>query len=102
MKNEKTEFEKKQGVMDRILILIAILLITFIVVMIWIFCRYMAIPDTLCTCVFAACTGELGFMSFIQNSKNKYREREWEKEDKAADRQDQGIPPEPEDQQGKG
>ena len=80
---KETDFKKKQSMMDAVLVLIAVLLIAFIVAMIVIYCRFMSIPDTLCTCVFAACTGELGFMSLIQNSKNKYRDREWEKEDKA-------------------
>lgn len=73
--------KKSMGVMDRILIFVGILLIIFIVVMIVLFCSFGSIPDTLCTCVFAACTGELGITGMIQSTKNKYREREWQKED---------------------
>lgn len=81
-RKEPFDPKKSVGVMDRILVFIGILLIIFIVIMIWIFCKYGSIPDTLCTCVFGACTGELGITGIIQATKNKYRDRQWEKEDR--------------------
>ena len=74
--------KKGLGMMDKVLIFVGALIIIFTVVMIVTFYRYGAIPDTLCTCVFTACTGEAGFMGIIQATKNKYQDREWQKEDR--------------------
>ena len=71
----------KQKTMDLILILLGVAVVIFTVVMIWLYLLTGAIPDTLCTCFFAACTGECGFMGIIKVSKEKYREREWQLED---------------------
>lgn len=57
--------------MDVILIIIAVVLVVFTVVMIMTFHKQGAIPDTLCTCVFAALTGECGFMAIIKTTKEK-------------------------------
>ncbi len=75
----------KIGVLDKILIFVGIFLVVFVLVMIVIFCRFGAIPDTLCTCVFAACTGELGITGMIHTVKTKYRDRLWQKEDQEAE-----------------
>ena len=69
-------------VMDVILIIVGICLAAFTVAMIVLFQIYGAIPDTLCTCVFAALGGECGIMGWIKTSKDRRREREWELEDK--------------------
>lgn len=69
--------------MDFILILIGITTLIFTIVMIWVYLITGAIPDTLCTCFFAACTGECGIMGIIRSVKEKYREREWQLEDLA-------------------
>ena len=39
------------------------------------------IPDTLCTCVFAALFGECGAMAFIKTAKERRQDREWQQED---------------------
>lgn len=54
------------------LIIIAVFLIIFTAAILYIFRQTGCEPSTLITCVFTACTGELGFMAFIKNSKNKY------------------------------
>ena len=69
-------------VMDVILIIVGICLAAFTVAMIVLFQIYGAIPDTLCTCVFAVLGGECGIMGWIKTSKDRRREREWELEDK--------------------
>ena len=67
--------------MDRILILIGIAVLLFTITMIWLFLITGAIPDTLCTCFFIACTGECGFMGWIKTAKTRWEEREWMLED---------------------
>lgn len=73
--------KKKTGVMDLILILIGISLVVFTVVMIVLFCKFGAIPDTLCTCFFGAIAGECGVMGVIKSMKIRYEDRQWNKED---------------------
>ena len=75
--------KRKIGVMDIILIFIAVTLIVFTVVMIRTFWLYGAIPDTLCTCVFAVLGTECGAMAWIKTTKERYKEREYQKEDRA-------------------
>ena len=75
--------EKKSiRTMDIILAVIAVFLLLFIVVMIWLYYQTGAIPDTLCTCVFAACGGECGVMGWIKTTKDRQRERSFELEDR--------------------
>lgn len=80
----KTKTKKKKGVktMDIILIIVGVLLISFTVAMIVTFIKYGAIPDTLCTCVFAALGGECGVMGWIRTSKERNRDRTYEIEDR--------------------
>ena len=66
----------------RLLAVIAILLVAFTITMIILFNRTGMIPDTLCTCVFACLGGECGAMAWIKTTKDRFREREWEQEDK--------------------
>lgn len=75
---------KKIGAMDVILIFVAVVLLMFTAVMIYLFITQGAIPDTLCTCVFAVLGGECGVMGWIKTNKDKIRDRQWEKEDAAA------------------
>ena len=90
MGHKKTP-KRKIGVMDIILIFIAVTLIVFTVVMIRTFWLYGASPDTLCTCVFAVLGTECGAMAWIKTTKDRYREREYEKEDREYyDRQNGG------------
>ena len=69
-------------VMDVILVIVGICLAAFTVAMIILFRTYGSIPDTLCTCVFAALGGECVIMGWIKTSKDRYRERDWEVEDR--------------------
>lgn len=75
---------KKKGVktMDVILIIVGALLVSFTVTMIVVFVKYGAIPDTLCTCVFAALGGECGVMGWIRTTKERHRDRGYELEDR--------------------
>lgn len=73
----------KQKTMDLILIFLGIAVLIFTIVMIWLYLLTGAIPDTLCTCFFVACTGECGFMGWIKTAKTRYQKHEWEKEEEA-------------------
>ena len=66
----------KRKTMDVVLVIIAIFLLLFVVAMLWMFYHTGAIPDTLCTCVFAACGGECGIMGWIKTTKERNRDRE--------------------------
>lgn len=66
----------KYRTMDIILVIIAVFLIGFVAMMLWLYYRTGGIPDTLCTCVFAMCGGECGVMGWIKTTKEKHRERE--------------------------
>ena len=68
--------------MDRILIIVGIALLGFTVTMTVIYCMTGGIPDTLCTCVFAALGGECGVMGWIKTTKERLRERKFEIEDR--------------------
>ena len=72
---------KSPGVMNIVLLISALLLAWFTVAMIQIFKTYGMIPDTLVNCVFMALAGEAGVMGWIKTSKEKYRDRRWQKED---------------------
>jgi len=67
--------------MDTILILVGVAVLIFTIVMIWLYLITGAIPDTLCTCFYVACTGECGFMGWIKTAKTRYQDREWSLED---------------------
>lgn len=77
MKKKKKD---EQRTMDRILILIGITVLIFTIVMIQLYILTGAIPDTLCTCFFVACTGECGFMGWIKTAKTRYQDHEWQLE----------------------
>lgn len=68
--------------MDKILLLLAVFLLIFVSVMIWLYYRTGAIPDTLCTCVFAICGGECGVMGWIKTTKERLRDRKYELKDR--------------------
>ncbi len=81
--------KKSIRTMDVILAVIAVFLLLFIVVMVWLYYQTGAIPDTLCTCVFAACGGECGVMGWIKTTKERQRERSFELEDREHEEQRQ-------------
>ena len=73
---------KRIGVMDLILVIVALMAVSFIVTMIALFINYGSIPDTLCTCFFVAIGGECGVMGWIKTTKERSRERKYELEDR--------------------
>jgi hypothetical protein len=72
----------KIGTMDKILVIVAVFLVVFVAIMLWMYYVTGGIPDTLCTCVFACCGGECGVMGWIKTNKDKCRDREYELEDR--------------------
>lgn len=68
--------------MDKVLVIICVATLIFVIVMIWLFYEKGEIPDTLCTCFFSFVGSECGIMGWIKTTKEKERERQWEKEDK--------------------
>lgn len=77
----------KKGTMDIILITMAVFLVAFIGAMLWLYYSTGGIPDTLCTCVFAVCGGECGVMGWIKTTKDRYRDRQYELEDREHEEQ---------------
>lgn len=77
MRKEK----KKVRTMDVVLAIIAVFLLLFIVTMLVLYYITGAIPDTLCTCVFAICGGECGVMGWIKTTKERQKDRQYELED---------------------
>lgn len=67
--------------MDVILAIIGATTVAFIVTMIVTFWHFGAIPDVLCTCYFAAITGECGVMGVIKTAKVRHEDRTWQIED---------------------
>lgn len=90
----QTDKEKQLRTMDVILVIVAIMLLAFTITMIVLFKQTGMIPDTLCTCVFACLGGECGAMAWIKTTKDRYREREWEQEDRK-DQEKEGQENEP-------
>lgn len=74
--------KKNIKTMDVVLVVIAVFLLVFVFVMVWLYLRTGGIPDTLCTCVFAACGGECGVMGWIRTTKDRQRDRQYELEDR--------------------
>lgn len=68
---------------DIFLASILLLLIAFTIAMIVIFTRQYSVPDSLIVAVFGAAGGECGILGWIKSSKEKARQREWDKEDRA-------------------
>lgn len=81
-KKEPQKKKKRLGTMDIILMVVGALLIIFTIEMIREFRLYGSIPDTLCTCVFAALGGECGVMGWIKTTKDRHRERGYELDDR--------------------
>jgi hypothetical protein len=81
-KSSQTKEKSGPGVMNVILVIIGVILVVFTIEMIRLFTIYGAVPDTLVTCVFAACGGEFGIMGWIKTTKERNQSREWELADK--------------------
>lgn len=73
--------------MDLILIIVAVLLISFTVTMICIFVKTGFVPDTLITCVFATLGGECGIMGWIKTTKERSQQHDWQVEDEQRQRE---------------
>ena len=82
--------------MDVILVFIAVFLLAFIITMIILYYVTGAIPDTLCTCVFAACGGECGVMGWIKTTKERQKDRQYELEDREHEERRQESKKDPE------
>ena len=87
--DQKAEPKKKtvldrMGTMNLILFIVGIVIFWFTVTMIDLFKTCGSVPDTLVNCVFLMCGGECGVMGWIKTSKEKYRDRMWDKEDARA------------------
>ena len=63
--------------MKRSLIIVLIIAIVFTTVMIYLFMTVGAIPDTLCTCVFALLGGECGVLGWIKTTNERMQDRKW-------------------------
>ena len=72
---------KKVKTANVALVIVAITLVIFTAYMCYLFKQYGSVPDTLVTCVFAVCGTECGALAWIRTSKEKYKEREWQKAD---------------------
>lgn len=81
--------KKSIGTMNIVLIVVAVLLIVFTISMLAMFYLYQCIPDTLCTCVFAALGGECGIMGWIRTTKDKLTSRKWQLEDAAENKMEE-------------
>lgn len=73
---------KRIKTMDFILLVVGVVLLVFTVTMIVLFVKTGTEPSTLITCVFATLGCECGVMGWIKTTKERNKEREWEKEDR--------------------
>ena len=80
-KEEKKNIFSRLGVMNLILIVIAVTLLVYVITMINLFREYGTVPDTLIVSVFAVCGTECGAMSWIKTNKDKQQQRKWDLED---------------------
>lgn len=76
------EFFSKIGTLNLILIIVGAFFVWFNFQMLDIYRQYAAIPETYACAVIAATIGECGICGWIKTSKDRKRERKWEKEDK--------------------
>ena len=74
------KIQKSIKTMDIILIIVGVVLVAFTITMIWLHVTTGSIPDILCTCVFTTLGCECGVMGWIKTNKNKYYNRELDKE----------------------
>lgn len=74
--------KKDFGTMNIVLVVLAVFILVFVGIMLWLYYQTGGIPDTLCTCVFAICGGECGVMGWIKTTKERYRDRQNELEDR--------------------
>lgn len=68
---ERGQPKKKMGVMDKVLILEAVILVAYTVAALAVFWHTGAEPSTLTSCVFGVCGLENGVMGWIKTTKEK-------------------------------
>jgi len=87
MKGKRTKLTRKaeDKTMDKYLKAILVMLLVFTITMIVVYCCTGGVPDTLVTCVFAAMTGECGFMAIIKSMKVKHEENPKERQQEEPD-----------------
>lgn len=73
---KKTQQNKKIGVMDRILVVVAIILVLFTIAVFVVFWHTGTEPAVLVGCVFGVCGVEYGIMGWIKTTKERIAERE--------------------------
>ena len=92
IKNALRGLRSREGavvlVVGLLLVVLAAGTVAFTLEMIQVFKQYGMIPDTLVQCFFVAVTGEAGFMGWIKTSKERRRDRKWQKEDERQARED--------------
>ena len=86
---DKVKKKKKIGTMDLILWFLIIVLVVFVVDMRNVYVQTGGVPGELIAGVFAVATGEFGFMGWIQTSKNRKQERQYELEDRAFEKKEE-------------
>lgn len=75
--------------LDLVLIILAVLFISFTAIMLITFWRYGTIPDVLCTCVYTSLFGECGVCGWIKTAKEHNRDRrEYLEDEKRMEGQD--------------
>lgn len=74
--------KSKLGTMDVILLVIGIVIVAFVIDMRNIYLQTGGVPGELIAGVFALAGGECGAMSWIQTTKTRKQEREYELEDR--------------------
>ncbi len=72
--------KKTMKTMDKVLIFIAIFLFFFVIAMVFVYLKTGGIPDTLVASVFTICGGEFGVMGWIKTTKDKFLDKDFEKE----------------------
>ena len=72
---------KKVKTSNVALVVVLLVLLVFTTYMCVLYKATGGIPDTLVTCVFLTLGTECGMLAWIRTAKEKYREREWQKEE---------------------
>ena len=79
--------ERTMNTLDKVLVCLGLLTVGFIIAMIWLFNKYMMVPDSLIVAYFAALFGELGCTTMIQRAKERKQDHEWQLEDEKRQRE---------------
>ena len=88
LRQERKPPKKKMGTMDKVLILEGVILVAYTAADLAVFWHTGNEPATLTACVFGVCGLENGVMGWIKTSKERRRDRKWQKEDERQARED--------------